>query len=271
MASEKLDFSFDGRVSGQYDRQRQHPPEVSARIGQFVAGLLPAAAEVLELGIGTGRIALPVVAAGCRVTGIDVSSEMLRELQVASAGNAARPGLVRGDISRLPFSDGRFDAVTAVHVLHLVADWEQALASALRVLRPGGSLLLGRDWIDPQCMAGQMQGEFRRVVVELMGPQLKAPTGGQAIAGALVELGAEAQHTGADELVASQWQAELSPTDILNAIRERRYAESWVLPDEMLSPVDERMRQFATSQWQDLDASQAVPRKFIFAVYRRVD
>ncbi len=269
MASQKLDFSFDGRVSGQYDRQRQHPPEVSAHIGQFVAELLPSAAEVLELGIGTGRIALPVVAAGCRVTGIDVSAAMLSELQAASVGSITRPSLVRGDISRLPFSDCCFDAVTAVHVLHLVADWEQALASALRVLRPGGRLLLGRDWIDPESMAGKMQGEFRRVVLELMGPQLKAPTGGQTISGALVRLGAEAQHMGADELVAAQWQAELSPTDILNAIRERRYAESWVLPDEMLGPVDERMRHYAISNWSDLDASQPVPRRFVFAVYQR--
>jgi SAM-dependent methyltransferase len=269
VAAGKLDFAFDGRVSGQYDRQRQHPPAISERIGRFIAGLLPAAAEVLELGIGTGRIALPVMAAGCRVTGVDISADMLAQLQGSSTRHGAAPRLLRADISRLPLRESCFDGVTAVHVLHLVSGWEQALADALRVLRPGGMLLLGRDWIDPAGMAGQLQAQFRRVVLDIMGPQLKAPTGGRSVDAALREFGAEALHTGARELIAAEWETALSPEDILSAIRQRTYAESWVLPDDMLEPVDERMREFVAQRWPSFDAPQPVRRRFLIAAYRR--
>jgi len=265
----KLDFAFDGRVSGQYDRQRQHPPAISSRIGQFIAGLLPRTADVLELGIGTGRIALPVMAAGCRVTGVDLSADMLAQLQESSQRHGAGPALLRADISRLPVRDACFDGVTAVHVLHLVSAWEQALADALRALRPGGMLLLGRDWIDPAGMAGQLQAEFRRVVLDIMGPQLKAPTGGRSVDAALRDLGAQALHTGQRELIAAEWETELSPEDILSAIRQRTYAESWVLPDDMLDPVDERMRAFVAQRWASFDEAQPVRRRFLIAVYRR--
>ena len=269
MAKPKLDFAFDGRISDQYDRQRQHPPGVSVRIGEFIAGLLPARAEVLELGIGTGRIAVPVVAAGCRVTGIDISAEMLGQLQSPSGEAASHPRLVLGDISRLPFRNDCFDAVTAVHVLHLVPGWEQALAGALRSLRPGGKLLLGRDWIDPESIAGQLQSQVPRVVLHNMGPNLKAPAGGYNVAAALNELGAGALHVGANELIAAEWETELSPEEILTAIRQRNHPESWILPDEMLDPVDERMRDFAAPLWPDLEARQAVRRRFLIAVYQR--
>jgi len=269
VAAGKLDFAFDGRVSGQYDRQRQHPPAISARIGQFIAGLLPTAAEVLELGIGTGRIALPVMAAGCRVTGVDVSADMLAQLKESSTRQGAAPTLLRADISRLPVRDECFDGVTAVHVLHLVTAWEQTLADALRALRPGGMLLLGRDWIDPAGMAGQLQAQFRRVVLDIMGPQLKAPTGGRSVDLALREMGADALHTRKGELVAAEWETALSPEDILTAISQRTYAESWVLPDDMLEPVDERMRAFVASRWSSFDTPQPVRRRFLIAAYRR--
>jgi ubiquinone/menaquinone biosynthesis C-methylase UbiE len=45
------------------------------------------------------------------------------------------------DATRLPFSDGRFDAVVSFIMLHHVIDWERALGEAARVLRPGGTLV----------------------------------------------------------------------------------------------------------------------------------
>ena len=59
MSGGKLDFTFDARVVGQYDALRGHPPQVSQDIGAAVAREAGAGARVLELGVGTGRIALP--------------------------------------------------------------------------------------------------------------------------------------------------------------------------------------------------------------------
>ena len=63
----KFDFSFDKRVAKNYEAQRTHPPEVAQQIGEAIASLAGPSAHVLEIGVGTGRIARPVVAAGCHL------------------------------------------------------------------------------------------------------------------------------------------------------------------------------------------------------------
>jgi SAM-dependent methyltransferase len=53
--------------------------------------------------------------------------------------------LVRGDLRRLPFVDGTFQAALIVHILHLIEDWEGVLDELVRVIAPGGVLLLGGE------------------------------------------------------------------------------------------------------------------------------
>ena len=164
MSDAKLDFSFDARVAVQYDELRGHPPEVSRAIGTAVLREVGPMSRMLELGIGTGRIALPVAAAGCRVVGIDLSAEMLDALRRQLPGHAGEPiDLVRGDIAVLPFRAATFDAAMATHILHLVPDWKSVLGRLAEVLRPGGAILLGRDWVDPASMAGTLRAHWARV------------------------------------------------------------------------------------------------------------
>jgi ubiquinone/menaquinone biosynthesis C-methylase UbiE len=107
---------------------------------------------VLELGCGTGRVAVPVVKAGARLVGIDLSAPMLerarRRLARARLGDHAL--LVRGDIRRLPFrSRNGFGLVMApygiLQSLTRERDLAAALASVARVTRPGG--LFGVDLV----------------------------------------------------------------------------------------------------------------------------
>ncbi|MEE4295864.1 MAG: class I SAM-dependent methyltransferase [Wenzhouxiangella sp.] len=268
-----LDYRFDSRVVDRYDALRGHPTEVSALIGQTIADLTGERARVLELGVGTGRIALPAAAAGCLITGIDASSQMLSRL-VAQAGSQplARLHLVRGDISALPFLASAFDAVLAVHVLHLVADWASVLDQVSRLIRPGGRLLLGRDWIDPDSFSGQIRNEFRRTVVEvgtdMLPPGATAaapPAGGAAIVQKLSGLGARAMSP--EETVAAEWTTRLAPRQVLDGIRSRDDAESWVLPDKVLAETMRRLDRFAAKQWPDLDEPLPVTRRFMIGVF----
>jgi ubiquinone/menaquinone biosynthesis C-methylase UbiE len=107
---------------------------------------------VLELGCGTGRIAVPVVRAGARVVGVDLSEPMLSRARrrMARARLAHRALLVRGDIRRLPFRSRRgFGLVMAPYgVLQSLTrerDLRAALESVHRVLRRGG--LFGIDLV----------------------------------------------------------------------------------------------------------------------------
>lgn len=269
-----LDYRFDTRVAEQYDALRGHPAEVSAEIGRAIAAQMHERARVLELGVGTGRIAVPVAAAGCEVYGVDLSSHMLSALSRRIESDGLQGiHLARCDITALPFRDAAFDAAMAVHVLHLVADWAGVLDQVSRLVRPGGTLVLGRDWVDPESFSGMIRNRFRKTVVEvgreMLPPGAAAaapPSGGAAIVNTLTELGA--RPVGGGEVVAAQWATELAPRQVLDGIRSRDDAESWVLPDEVLTETMRRLDAFAASQWPDLDKPQPVARRFLLGVFR---
>jgi SAM-dependent methyltransferase len=92
----------------------------------------------LDVGCGDGSTAGPwLVRRGCSYVGVDVSETAVQ--QAAALGFDAR---VVDDAAALPFEDGAFDAALAVEVLeHLFAP-QQAVAEILRVLRPGGVLVV---------------------------------------------------------------------------------------------------------------------------------
>ncbi|MEO1063292.1 MAG: methyltransferase domain-containing protein [Actinomycetota bacterium] len=108
----------------------------------FVAALAPGG-RVVELGIGTGRIALPLLEAGLAVSGVDASGPMLARL--ADKPRADELTVVEGDMSEtLP--PGRFDVALATYNtffnLTEPGAQERCLALVFDALRPGGRLVL---------------------------------------------------------------------------------------------------------------------------------
>jgi ubiquinone/menaquinone biosynthesis C-methylase UbiE len=132
--------SFD-RAAGYYDATRGLPAEVAGEVAALMAAELAEREVCLELGVGTGRIALPVAARGVQVIGIDLSAAMLERLRLNGGGTLPCP-VIQGDVTALPLADASVGAVVACHVLHLIADWRSALDEACRVLRPRGTLLV---------------------------------------------------------------------------------------------------------------------------------
>lgn len=95
----------------------------------------------LEIAIGTGAN-LPYYPDDVTVTGIDMSGGMLAEAAERAADTGARTRLLRADATALPFPADAFDTVVSTFALCSVPDVEATLLEALRVLRPGGRLLL---------------------------------------------------------------------------------------------------------------------------------
>ena len=104
--------------------------------------------RVLDVGTGTGDLALALAAAGARlVVGIDFADPMIRA--AAAKGRCRRAGAepsgpvlwVVGDALALPFADGIFDACTAAFSLRNMASYASAIREMTRVLRPGGRLI----------------------------------------------------------------------------------------------------------------------------------
>ncbi|GAB3645744.1 class I SAM-dependent methyltransferase [Glycomyces tarimensis] len=90
----------------------------------------------LDLGAGTGVSTAELAKSGADVIGLDLSLGMLR------AHADRRVPLVAGDALRLPFADGAFNAVTGSFFIRNVADLDACLTEILRVLQPGGRLVL---------------------------------------------------------------------------------------------------------------------------------
>ena len=93
--------------------------------------------EVLECACGTGLLT-GVIAARCRaLTATDFSEKMLAQAERKYA-NCRNVRFAQADITKLDYPDGRFDAVVAANVIHLL----EALRELDRVCRPGGRLII---------------------------------------------------------------------------------------------------------------------------------
>ena len=130
---------FD-RAVGYYDRTRSLSPQAAAQVTAVLAEAVLGHGPVLEIGVGTGRIAVPLADAGIEVVGIDLSRPMLDQL-VAKSSSVP---VVEADCTALPFGDATFGSVIASHVFHLVPEWRDATLEVLRVLRPDGVFLWAR-------------------------------------------------------------------------------------------------------------------------------
>ena len=133
-------ISFD-RAAGYYDKTRSLTPEAARRITELLQRELDGRGNVLEIGVGTGRIAIPLARLGVDMTGIDLSRTMLDRLIDNAGGNAPFP-IAQGDASKLPFLDASFGAAIASWVLHLIPTWRDVLKELTRVIKPDGLLVI---------------------------------------------------------------------------------------------------------------------------------
>jgi arsenite methyltransferase len=110
----------------------------------FSLGRLTPGERVLDVGCGAGTdtlVAAQMVAPAGRVTGIDMTPEMLARARAATAElGAENVDFVEGEVEQMPFADESFDVVISNGVIDLIPDKDAVFSELFRVLRPGGRI-----------------------------------------------------------------------------------------------------------------------------------
>jgi arsenite methyltransferase len=110
----------------------------------FSLGRIERGARVLDVGSGAGTdslVAAQMVGPGGRVTGIDMTPEMLAKARDAAAEmGATNVEFVEAEAERLPFPDASFEVVISNGVIDLVPDKDAVFSELFRVLAPGGRI-----------------------------------------------------------------------------------------------------------------------------------
>ncbi len=261
-----MSIAFD-QAAGYYDESRGIPREVEEQAADQVEAAVGPASRLLEMGVGTGRVALPLHRRGRQVVGVDLSLPMLERYRAkAAAEGLAPPPLLRADATRLPFRDACVDAVLEVHVLHLIPDWELALAEARRVLVPGGTVLIGRGGGHRGDQGPRMEtlNRFHQLAAELGGgPRRVGADDDASKVAALVALGGTAETL--DPVV---WEQRETYAEALAAVEGRTHSFTWRLPDQVFHTAVGRLRAELEAAHPDLDTPQLAGHSFTLTAVR---
>lgn len=251
-------IAFD-RAAEFYDQTRAVPPEVEAGgVAAIVAAFgLEAGARVLEAGVGTGRWAIPLSRHGYRLHGCDLAVPMMRQLISKQQVSGASIMLTQSDITRLPYKDGSFAGVLIVHVLHLVPNYQQAIAEVRRVLQPGGVVLAVGDGVARDDDYGS---SVNRKLGELMaehGYKYEEVFDSWDDVISTMREGASQL----DNYTAFTWRTDTTPRYEYESIVEKRWSWLWHLPEAAFQASLPRLRQWIEGE-HDMDAPIARLRDF---------
>jgi SAM-dependent methyltransferase len=242
--------SFD-RAAPFYDRTRGLPGPAVAALTSVLVAELAGRGRAVEIGVGTGRIALPLQQAGVEMVGVDLSRAMMAVL-VEKTGGAAPFPLAEADATALPFPADSFGAGVASHVFHLIAGWREALHELVRVIRPGGVVLSSRGGSEGSSILREVRSRFRQEVGDEAGFP-GAERGSRDVEEELGQLGARGR-----PLPAVSATRTTSVATMIDGLEAGHWSWTWDVPAGLLRDAAARTRVWAEAAHGPLDSAVVV-------------
>jgi SAM-dependent methyltransferase len=147
-----------------YEEHEGNVPKEGVERGAWVTAICdllpPPPADVLDIGTGTGFVAIIASKHGHRVTGIDLSAPMLDLAGAEATGRSLDVTFVLGDAVEPAFPPASFDAIINRHFMWTLREPERAIANWLRLLKPGGRVVaIDGFWFEPELPPEPAEGE----------------------------------------------------------------------------------------------------------------
>lgn len=244
-------------VAPSFDRHRRLPDGVPEAIRDAILRILSSATpRLLDVGAGSGRIGAAFVAAGDDYVGADLSSGMLNEFVRRERG--AR--LVQANGEQLPFRDATFDAVLLIQVFGGLSGWRRVIAEARRVVRPRGTIAVGRTQMPADGIDARMKQQLDAI--------LQAPGRGQRRANArndVVEWLTTNAHS-RDTVTAATWTAARTPRGFID--RHAGGARFAQLPESLRAHALHQIGAWGIETFGSLTREFIEPHSFELQVFR---
>jgi SAM-dependent methyltransferase len=242
-----------------YDRTRAISDEAMGRTISLLTSELRDRGPVLEVGVGTGLLALRLHELEIPVSGLDLSAPMLAKL-VEKAGGIPPFPLVRADATSMPFADGAFGAAYLRWVLHLIPGWRAVLAEMARVVRPGGVLLVSLGAFDEVGRA--IRARFSEITGLSTDPVGLMWGNHEALDRELEALGLRLR-----VLPAIPEEAEEPLGSFLDAIEEGRWSWTWHVPEDTRVDAVRELRPWAEERFGPLDRVEWYEAETVWRAY----
>jgi SAM-dependent methyltransferase len=253
-----VDFSANSKI---YDQR--HGAVIPDQLARILTRRVRRDATILDIGAGTGRVAVALARNGFRVVAIDPAVPMLQAMQRKSG--EVRVPAVAAEGAHLPFRSNTCDAVVVARVLYLVADWRGLLREAREVLRQGGTLFhewgngdAGEDWVRVR--------EKVRSLFEDAGVAAPFHPGARSeveVDSCLRDLGFHRR-----EQIAAGAGPAMTLADFLNKIQSGEVSYIWNVPRDVQDSCLPRLRSWCESQF-DLDRPAPMPAELRWVVYEK--
>ena len=223
--------------------------------------------KLLEPGIGTGRIAIPLAERGYQVTGVDISKEMLEFLnqKLFKMKQALPISFHIGDVTKLPFPDASFDITIAVHLFYFIRQWKKAVDEILRVVKQDAPLVLMHTGTGTEILS--LNERYKELCAQ-QGYSIKdiGVKSTNEVINYLTSLGCNIERI-RDRW---QWTQRIQLSRALHYIKSRAYSFATPAPNKVHSIAIEKLESELQQQFGSLTSEVEVPNQVYLAFALRL-